>query len=41
LEQVTNGIAIRMAVLYWLAGNRTATGKSAASEIVSQEQSLS
>lgn len=41
LEQVTNGIAIRMAVLYWLSNNPTPPTKSAGKPAASKKESLS
>jgi aspartate carbamoyltransferase catalytic subunit len=41
LEQVTNGIAIRMSVLYWLTGHPALTKKTSSAEFLSQEGTIS
>lgn len=38
LDQVTNGIAVRMSVLYWLAGNPTLSPKATPSELLASGQ---
>jgi aspartate carbamoyltransferase catalytic subunit len=38
LDQVTNGIAVRMSVLYWLTGNPLLSKRASASQIMSASQ---
>jgi aspartate carbamoyltransferase catalytic subunit len=41
LDQVTNGIALRMSVLYWLSGFPTLTKTASASQIMASEGTAS
>lgn len=40
LDQVTNGIAVRMSVLYWLTGNPLIPKKATAAQIISSQGTL-